>query len=157
MKSTNPWSARVVAEISLEDAVAAIEHFVEYLPADRFSTYISDRLFTAAEEMERKADAYKKQQRDEVAAKKFTEHAETFITYGTESGRIDCSKENPCFESVPSGLLVSRQDDDVFNLDGRFVCRECKATSNPEGPRVHRLDCSRFGKTVMSVITEKTK
>lgn len=51
MKSTNPYAARVVAEIDIHQAVAAVEHFADNYPDDRQSIVIFNRLFTAAEKI----------------------------------------------------------------------------------------------------------
>lgn len=52
-----------------------------------------------------------------------------FNIYGAESGRMDSSKPN--LSNTPQSQ--------------RDICLECGSSSNPEGPRVHRTDCSKFG------------
>lgn len=107
MKSNDPSRARVVAEISIGDAVSAIEHFAANFPEDRHSTYISRRLFAAAVVIERKADLTKKLLFEKsAAAKSVTKtvigtmpNADPFCIGGCLSGRSDSSKPNPCFGS----------------------------------------------------------
>lgn len=55
MKSTNPYAARVVAEIDIHQVVAAVEHFALNYPEDRMSLCISDRLHEAANMIRNKA------------------------------------------------------------------------------------------------------
>jgi hypothetical protein len=116
MKSNSPSSARVVAEISIDQAVSAIEHFAANFPADRCSTYISRRLFAAAAVIQRKADLARKLLEESTATKSVTKTVigtmpvadPYFSVGGCLSGRIDSSKENPCFgnrEMAAEGAL----------------------------------------------------
>ena len=164
MKSTNPWSARVVAEIGLEDAVAAIEHFVEFLPAGRFSLYISDRLFKAAREMEKKALTLTTCNTEPLLVTQKLDGAITdqakMTCYGDITGRIDSSKENPCYgnremaaRAAELGDLARARvvrpgfggDERAADHSDSTLCSECFVWSNNKGPSHHKMDCSRFG------------
>ena len=143
MKSTNPWTARVVAEIGLEDAVAAIEHFVEYLPADRFSIYISDRLFKAAREMEDKALSLPTCNTSRLLTSQ--KLATTTPAWGNSApfttGLVlygDLAK--PCVALPGFGSSEYTADHSDSTL-----CPECFVWSNNKGPSRHKMDCSSFG------------
>jgi hypothetical protein len=71
----NPHFARVSTEISLFEALAAIEHFAESIPEDRCSRYVSDRLEAAAKKIADKADATRDKNAAEAAAKRDSEVA----------------------------------------------------------------------------------
>jgi len=69
MKSSNPVLARVVAEINIHEAVAAIEHFAENFPEDRHSLHLVGRLNAAATKMMEKAQAQRMKDIEAGAAK----------------------------------------------------------------------------------------
>jgi hypothetical protein len=169
MKSTNPWSARVVAEIGLEDAVAAIEHFVENLPADRFSIYISDRLFKAAREMEDKALSLPtcNTSRLLVTQKLSQDNKVPGVNailndvwvYGSTTGRIDSSKENPCYGNSEMAARASGKKGFGGGIAGAdhsdsTLCAECFVWSDNKGPSRHAVRCSRFGNTLRKNVVQ---
>jgi hypothetical protein len=65
MKSNDASRARVVSEISIDEAVKAIEHFAENYPDDRQSRFIADRLTLASRVIMTKVRA---REMDELAA-----------------------------------------------------------------------------------------
>lgn len=47
-RSSDPYRARVHAEISIHDAIAAVEHFAASYPAERLDDFTANRLEKAA-------------------------------------------------------------------------------------------------------------
>jgi len=160
----NPNFAHVGVEISLFDALSAIEHFAEAIPEDRCSRFVSDRLEAAARKIADKADATRMKDIKAAAAKllagelmsnaldflraKLTTNP-VFNVGGCLSGRSDSTKEN--YGNTPKGAVELCRKCLTYHEEGRF-CLSAKACTT----KCNHPDCKICNPTVRWVEADET-
>lgn len=58
----DPYRAHITADISIHDAIKAIEHFAEHYPEDRLTEDYARRLVAAGGKIQGRVDAFKEKQ-----------------------------------------------------------------------------------------------
>lgn len=149
MKSTDPARARVVAEIDINNAVAAVEHFADNVPDDHQSVFISERVYDAAIKIRNKAVAFQLKARTEA-------RAATIALENDTQARLDLQTRWEKFRSTfpiidigtlldykPNSTQVKFFTDDVKSeVMGDVLCRECFVWRGPHDPDRHGVNCS---------------
>lgn len=146
MKSSDPMRARVVAEIDINNAVAAIEHFAHNAPNDRHSLFISERVYDAAIIIRHKAIApvMLASARGLFISRDADKHFNGGCVSGIEKKGDYNSRPNARTTSLAalSDATGFASDDVKSEAMGDVLCRECFVWRGPEEPTKHGVRCS---------------